>query len=84
MSDEDNLSENDKGYFRLSDKILDALKLAVRQKDVAIGELLNRALEMAMTRGAGGRAFIERREFSDELEATMDAFEALRRESKGL
>lgn len=77
-------NEQDKIYFRLSDKILDALKMALAQKDVAISELLNRALEMAMTRGAGGRSFIERREFSTELEAALDQFEALRKESKGL
>jgi hypothetical protein len=77
-------NEKEQIYFRLSDKILDALKLALVQKDVAISELLNRALEMAMTRGAGGRSFIERREFSTELEAALDAFEALKKESKGL
>jgi hypothetical protein len=76
--------ESEKVYFRLSDKILDAFKLALEQKDVAIAGLLNSALEMAITRGSGGRDFIERREFSNELETAIDKFEALKRESKGL
>jgi hypothetical protein len=77
-------SEKEKVYIRLSDRILEALKLSLQQKDVAISELLNSALEMAITRGAGGRDFIERREFGTELEETIDRFEALKRESKGL
>ena len=76
--------EDAKGYLRLGDRILEAMKLSLEQKDVAISELLKRALEMAMTRGAGGRAFIERREFSAELEAALRQFESLRKESKGL
>lgn len=79
-----NKTEKAKIYFRLSDKILDSLKLALAQKDVAISELLTSALEMAMTRGAGGRDFIERREFSDELEKALDDFEELKRKAKGL
>jgi hypothetical protein len=73
----------EKNYFRLSDKILEAFALSVEQKDVAISDLLARALEMAMTRGAGGPDFIERREFSDELAKAISLFSALKKESKG-
>jgi hypothetical protein len=77
-------SQTDKIYFRLSDRILEALKLALEQKDIAISELLTRSLEMSMTRGAGGRGFIERREFSDEVEKALATFDQLKREAKGL
>jgi hypothetical protein len=75
---------NDKIYFRLSDRILEALKLSLEQKDIAISELLTRSLEMSMTRGAGGRGFIERRDFSADVEAALSRFDALKKEAKGL
>lgn len=74
----------DKGYARLSDKVLEALKLAAAQKDLAIADLLVRTLDLAMTRGAGGADFVERREFSAEVRAALDAVDALRRDVKGL
>jgi hypothetical protein len=74
----------DKTYLRLSDKILEALKLALAQKDVAVSEMLVHVLELVMTRNAGGRDFIERRDFSEEAEAAIDQFDAIKRESKGL
>jgi hypothetical protein len=73
----------DKPYQRLSDKILPALNLALEQKDLAIAESLTRALEMSMTRGAGGKDFVERREFTGEVEKALGALEALRKESQG-
>ena len=72
-----------KNYIRLSDRILSALQLSLEQKDVAISELLSRAMEMAMTRGAGGRDFVERRSFSDDVEATLKQLDALKKEAKG-
>lgn len=68
-----------KKYERLSDRILEALDLSIRQRDVEISSVLARALEMAMTRGAGGRDFVERREFTDEVEKTLLALDELRR-----
>ncbi len=68
----------DTSYQRLSDKILDAFKLSLDQKDVDIAEMLNRALQMAMTRGAGGKDFVERREFADDVELALEKFETLR------
>ncbi len=73
--------ENKEAYKRLSDKVLEALKLALEQEDVAISEVLNRALEMSLTRGAGGDNFVERREFSEEIEAALDKFEELQRKA---
>lgn len=68
---------------RLADRILEALTLALDQKDVAISELLTRALEMSMTRNAGGRDFIERRDFSDAVELSLNKLSALKKEARG-
>ena len=68
----------DTPYQRLSDKILDAFKLSLDQKDADIAEMLNRALQMAMTRGAGGKDFVERREFADDVEQALEKYEILR------
>ncbi len=66
-------------YHRLSDKVLEALELSLAQKDVAISELLCRSLEMAMTRGAGGKGFVERREFSDAVEKALQRLSELKK-----
>lgn len=57
--------------------------MALAQKDLAIADILSRALEMAMTRGAGGRDFIERREFTDEVEVALNKLDALRKAPRG-
>ncbi len=67
---------------RLADRILLALTLSLSQNDVAISELLARALEMSMTRGAGGKDFVERRELDDEVEAAFSALNTLRKSAK--
>lgn len=77
------MSDN-KEYQRLSDLILEALHLSLSQKDVVISDLLTRALEMSMTRNAGGRDFIERRDMSDDIEAALEKLDALKRAAKGL
>jgi len=74
---------SEKNFSRLSDRILEALELAISQKDVAIAEILSRALDLAMTRNAGGKDFVERRTFSGDVEKAIDALEALRREQQG-
>jgi len=68
----------EKNYERLSDVVLKALALAVEQKDLAIADLLGLALDRAMTRGAGGKDFVERREFTDEVENVLNKLKALR------
>ena len=74
---------SEKNYERLSDTVLKALQLALDQKDLTISDLLSRALEMAMTRGAGGKDFVERREFTEEVESTLNQLEALRHVTRG-
>jgi hypothetical protein len=74
---------SEKKYERLSDNILKALTLALEQKDLAISDLLSRALDMAMTRGAGGKEFVERREFTEEVESAMNKLAVLRQTTRG-
>ena len=65
-------------YQRLSDHLLQALDLAVKQNDLTLAEPLSNALELAMTRGAGGADFVERREFSKDVEDVLSAYNQLR------
>lgn len=64
--------------LRLCDRIAGALKLAIEQEDLDVSESLMNALELAMTRNAGGADFAERRDFPPEMEAIMDHYEELR------
>lgn len=70
--------ENNSEHARLSDKILDALKLAIKQEDVMIAEALNHAMELSMTRNTGGGEFIERREYPQEVEDAMIRLRSLK------
>ncbi|MDD9901300.1 MAG: hypothetical protein OXT65_10005 [Alphaproteobacteria bacterium] len=83
MPENNTAQKDDREYLRLSDRILVALQLSLSQRDIAISELLMRSLEMSVTRGAGGRGFIERREISDDFESAMAALDELKRESRG-
>lgn len=65
-------------FKRLSDRILYALQLALEQDDLRLSEMLNNALEESLTRKAGGKGFVERREFTAEYEAVMQKLNALR------
>jgi hypothetical protein len=73
--------EEDRPYQRLSDLILEAMSLSLAQKDVAISDILSRALEMSITRNAGGRDFIERRDLSGDVEQALEKLHKLKRES---
>jgi hypothetical protein len=66
-------------FKRLSDRILYALQLALEQNDLRLSELLNNALEESLTRKAGGKGFVERREFSAEYEAVTKKLNELRK-----
>ncbi len=68
----------EKNNERLADRILTALQMAVIQEDVDIAVMLENALEMALTRGAGGKDFVERRDFSEDVESVLDKLEILR------
>lgn len=65
--------------IRLSDRILYALELALEQEDIPIAENLARALELAMTRNTGGGEFIERRDYPEEIESSMNKLLELQR-----
>lgn len=66
-------------YIRLSDQIVIALQTAVAQEDVGVADALMRALELSMTRKAGGEGFKERREFSSAISDVMDKAGKLRK-----
>lgn len=48
-------------YIRLSDKIHDALEMAIEQDAVDTAHHLYNALETALTRKTGGAGFVEKR-----------------------
>ncbi len=62
---------------RLADRILLSLQLAVEQQDKNMAELLVSALEMSLTRGSGGKDFVERREISEEIQQVLKDVEEL-------
>jgi hypothetical protein len=68
-----------KNKDRLSDRILFGLELALEQQDLELSELLNRALEMSMTRNTGGGEFIERRDYPKEIEDALTALRGLKK-----
>lgn len=72
-----------KQYQRLSDSILKALELSLDQKDVAISDLLRRALDMALKRNAGERDYIDRRDNSEDIEKAVRKLEELRKSLRG-
>lgn len=65
-------------HQRLSDRVLQALELSNSQNDADISELLARALEMSLTRGAGGADFVERREFESRVSAALETADKLK------
>jgi hypothetical protein len=69
-------------YKRLSDRILFAFELAVEQGDVSIADHLMQAMETAMTRAAGGKDFVERRELAPEYQAAISQYEDLKTAEK--
>ena len=72
------MDQDEKDKIRLSDRILAALELALKQKDLKISELLVRSLELSMTRNTGGTEFIERRDYPPEMEKAMEMLYELR------
>lgn len=76
LNEDTNMQGYPKNKDRLSDRVLYALELAIEQEDLHIAEILNNALEYAMTRNTGGGEFIERRDYPKDVE---DALTALRK-----
>lgn len=73
------MQEFTKNKDRLSDRILFALELAVSQEDLEVAELLTRSLDLAMTRNTGGGEFVERRDYSREVERVLEQLRDLRK-----
>lgn len=67
---------------RLSDRILEALELALQQEDADISELLNQALDLSMTRNTGGGEFIERRDYPKAVEDAINTLRDLKRKNR--
>jgi hypothetical protein len=72
--DETSLNKN-----RLSDRILYALKLSIDQGDTILSDTLVTALELSMTRNAGGKEFTERRTYSPEIEAELTKLSSIKK-----
>lgn len=70
--------------IRLSDRILTALELALEQEDVAVAEHLVKAIDLSMTRNTGGGEFIERRDYSPEMQVVMNRYAALKKEKEAV
>jgi len=70
----------EKELSRLSDRVLEALELAIDQGDWNIGESLRHALELSMTRGSGGANFVERRDYPERVEAALKKLDDLKRQ----
>lgn len=76
--------DDNRNWIRLSDRILQALELSLKQQDLKISELLTRALEMSMTRHTGGGEFIERRDYPPEIEDAMAKLFELREKEESI
>lgn len=78
LNEETDMQGYPKNKDRLSDRVLYALELAIEQEDLPIAELLNNALELAMTRNSGGGEFIERRDYPNDVEEALSALRKLK------
>ena len=65
------MSDSETQHTRLSDLILSALQLSIAQEDTAVSKALSHALELSMTRNAGGGEFVERRDYPAEVEEAL-------------
>lgn len=65
---------------RLSDRILYALNMAIEQEDVKTADILAKALDLSMTRNAGGGEFVERRDYPSYMESAMARLSNLRKQ----
>lgn len=69
-----------KNKDRLSDRVLYAMELALKQEDLEIAEILNKAMDLSMTRNTGGGEFVERRDYSREIERALEDLRALKKQ----
>ncbi len=68
-----------KNKDRLSDRVAFALELAIKQQDLEVAELLSRAMDLSMTRNTGGGEFVERRDYSREIEKMLNELRELKK-----
>ena len=78
----DTKNPQDKPRRRLADLILVALETAIEQRDETIAALLLQALDLSMTRGAGGPEFVERRTVPPAIARALERLDALRRDKQ--
>lgn len=76
------MNNQDLDRARLSDRILTALELSLEQDDIAVSEKLNDALELSLTRKAGGGEFVERRNYPPAIEKAVEKLAILKKKSK--
>ncbi len=76
-------AEKPPAMSRISDRILYALELALDQEDIVICDVLVRALELAMTRNAGGAEFVELRHYPPEIERALDRLAEIKQAKSG-
>ncbi len=74
--------DSDINMARLSDRILFALQLALEQEDAQVAKTLTAALEISMTRNTGGNDFVERRDYSKDIEDAMERLSEMRGKKK--
>ena len=67
-------------HIRLSDKVLEALEIALEQGDIQVSEQLVTALDLSLTRASGGQEFVERRDYPKRVEDALDKYHLLRRQ----
>ena len=73
------MAEFKRNHKRLGDRILYALELASEQEDLDVAETLNNALELSLTRNAGGRDFLERRDYPLDVEVALSKLRTLKK-----
>lgn len=76
------MNNQDLDRARLSDRILTALQLSLEQGDIAVSEKLNDALELSLTRKAGGGEFVERRTYPPAIEDAVAKLTALKKKAR--
>jgi hypothetical protein len=72
------MDETKLNKYRLSDRIIYALRLAIEQKDIASADALVQSLEKSMTRNTGGDQFVERRNYPPEIEHELNRLRILK------
>ncbi|MGQ0526483.1 MAG: hypothetical protein ACT4OY_00395 [Alphaproteobacteria bacterium] len=78
------MNHDEKDKIRLSDRILSALELALEQKDLKICETLTRAQELTMTRNTAAGEFVERPDYTPDIERVLAKYYDLQDQQDGV